>query len=152
MFLEATCTPWPKAFPLSSKSAKAVKPFSQYIHSYFISSHISLSRTLFWFPLPCSRTFLIISDPGDNTECVCVCVCVCAHVCLVMSVSLWPHGLQSARLCSSWNFPGKNTGVGCHFFLQGIFLIQGLNPHLLHLLNWQADSLSLCHLGSLYTG
>ena len=29
--------------------------------------------------------------------------------------------------------PGKNTGVGCHFLLQGIFpLIQGLNPGLLH--------------------
>ena len=27
-------------------------------------------------------------------------------------------------------FPRKNTGVGCHFLLQGIF--QGLNPHLLH--------------------
>ena len=28
-------------------------------------------------------------------------------------------------------FPAKNTGVGCHFLLQGIFLIQGLNPSLL---------------------
>ena len=28
----------------------------------------------------------------------------------------------------SWDFPGKNTGVGCHFFLQGIFLAQELNP------------------------
>ena len=28
--------------------------------------------------------------------------------------------------------PGKNTGVGCHFLLQGIFLTQGLNPGLLH--------------------
>ena len=27
---------------------------------------------------------------------------------------------------------GKNTGVGCHFLLQGIFPIQGLNPGLLH--------------------
>ena len=27
---------------------------------------------------------------------------------------------------------GRNTGVGCHFLLQGIFLIQGLNLHLLH--------------------
>ena len=33
--------------------------------------------------------------------------------------------------------PGKNTGVGCHALLQGIFLIQGLNQHLLHLLHWQ---------------
>ena len=29
------------------------------------------------------------------------------------------------------NFLGKNTGVGCHFLLQGIFPIQGLNPGLL---------------------
>ena len=34
-------------------------------------------------------------------------------------------------------FPGKNTGVGCHFLLQGIFLTQRLNLCLLH---WQADS------------
>ena len=29
-------------------------------------------------------------------------------------------------------FPGKSTGVGCHFLLQGIFPIQGSNPGLLH--------------------
>ena len=29
-------------------------------------------------------------------------------------------------------FPGKSTGVGCHFLLQGIFLTQGSNPGLLH--------------------
>ena len=34
--------------------------------------------------------------------------------------------------------PGKNTGVGCHFLLQGTFSIQGLNLPLLH---WQAESL-----------
>ena len=45
-------------------------------------------------------------------------------------------------------FSGKNTGVGCHFLLLGIFLMQGSNPHLLDLLHWQADSLPLCHLGS----
>ena len=43
------------------------------------------------------------------------------------------------------DFPGKDTGVGCHFLLQGTFLTQGLNPHLLH---WQAESLPLSHLGS----
>ena len=50
----------------------------------------------------------------------------------VVPNSLWPHGLQPARLLCSWNSPGKNTGVGCHFLLQGIFLTQGLNPCLLH--------------------
>ena len=34
--------------------------------------------------------------------------------------------------------PGKTTGVGCHALLQGIFLTQGSNLHLLHLLHWQA--------------
>ena len=40
------------------------------------------------------------------------------------------------------DFPGKNTGVDCHFFLQGIFTTLGSNPHLLH---WQADSLPLSY-------
>ena len=62
--------------------------------------------------------------------------------------SLQPHGLQPTRLLCPRNFPGKNTGVGCHAFLQGIFLTQGSNPHLLLLLHWQADSLPLSHLVS----
>ena len=37
--------------------------------------------------------------------------------------------------------PEKNTGVGFHFLLQGIFPTQGSNPHLLCLLHWQAGSL-----------
>ena len=57
-----------------------------------------------------------------------MCVCVCAGVRSVMSDSLLPYDLQPARLLC----PGKNTGVGCHFLLQGIFPIQGLNSHLLH--------------------
>ena len=47
-----------------------------------------------------------------------------------------------------WDSPGKNTRVGCHFLLQGIFLIQGLSLLLLHLLHWHEDSLPLSHLGS----
>ena len=43
---------------------------------------------------------------------------------------------------------GKNTGVGCHALLQGSFPILRLNPHLLCILHWQADSLPLNHLGS----
>ena len=55
-----------------------------------------------------------------------------------------------ARLFCPWDFPGKNTGTGCHFFLQGIFPTQGLNPSLLCPLHWQVDSLPLSHLGSLW--
>ena len=53
-----------------------------------------------------------------------------------MTDSLQPHGLQLARLLCPWDFPGKNTGVGCHFLLQGTFPIQVSNPHLLCLLHW----------------
>ena len=35
-------------------------------------------------------------------------------------------------LLSLWDSPSKNTGVGCHFLLQRIFLTQGSNPGLLH--------------------
>ena len=44
--------------------------------------------------------------------------------------------------------PGKNTGVGFHALLQGIFPTQGSNLRLLCLLHWQADFLPLSHLGS----
>ena len=63
----------------------------------------------------------------------------------IMSKSLWLHGLWPLRLLHSWYFLGKNTGMGFHFLLQGIFLTQGLNPHLLHC---QADSFPLSHQGS----
>ena len=38
----------------------------------------------------------------------------------------------ACRVLLSMGFPGKNTGVGCHFLLQGIFRTQGSNPGLLH--------------------
>ena len=74
---------------------------------------------------------------------VCVCVCVCSVT--KLCPTLQPYGLQPSRpLCPQY-FKGKNTGVGCHFLLQGVFLTQGLNPHLLH---WQAYSLLLRLPGS----
>ena len=56
----------------------------------------------------------------------------CQLSCSVVSNSLRPHGLQPTRLLCPWDSPGKNTGAGCHFFLQGIFPTQGSNPDLLH--------------------
>ena len=34
-------------------------------------------------------------------------------------LTLQPHGLQPTRPLGPWDFPGKCTGVGCHFLLQG---------------------------------
>ena len=56
----------------------------------------------------------------------------------VVSNPLWPHRLQPAWPLCPWNSSGKNTGVGSHSLLQGIFPTQGSNPHLPH---FKADSL-----------
>ena len=44
--------------------------------------------------------------------------CCCCEVAPVMSDSVRPHRRQPTRLPRSWDSPGKNTGVGCHFLLQ----------------------------------
>ena len=65
-----------------------------------------------------------------------------------VSDPMWLYGLQPTRLLPPWNSPGKSTGVGCHFLLQGIFQTQGSNWSLLHLLHWQVYSLPLSFLGN----
>ena len=76
---------------------------------------------------------------------------ICLHVCILSHVQVfltsWTVAHEAPR---PYNFPQKNTGVGCHFFLQGIFPTQESNPHLLCLLHWQVDSLLLSHLGGPY--
>ena len=46
------------------------------------------------------------------------------------------------------NLQARILGMGCHVLLQGIFLIQGLNPSLLHLLHCRQTLYPLSHLGS----
>ena len=63
---------------------------------------------------------------------LCVCMCVCVYE-LLSGLFTTPYPIN----CSLWytsvhdlNSPGKNTGIGCHSFLQGIFPTQGSNPGL----------------------
>ena len=63
-----------------------------------------------------------------------------------VSNSLPPDRVQPTRLLCLWDFPGKSTGVGSYFLLQGIFPTPGWNPGHLHL---RADSLPRSHQGSL---
>ena len=63
------------------------------------------------------------------------------YVCAVLSYSVmsdsfvtpWTVARQAPL---SMGLPRQDTGVGCHFLLQGVFLTQGSNPHLLYLLQW----------------
>ena len=74
-------------------------------------------------------------------------VSFCMHVCLLNCLVVKPPGLWPTRLLCPWDSPSKNTGVGSHSHLQGIFLTQGWNLWLLCLLHWQAGSLPLASPG-----
>ena len=70
------------------------------------------------------------------------------HACIVVSDSLRPLDCSPPGSSCPWNFPGKNTGVRCHFLLQRIFPTQGSNLHLLCLPHWWAGSLLAEPLGT----
>ena len=74
---------------------------------------------------------------------------------VLSSVGLFPTPwMQPARLLRPWDFPGKNTGAGCHFLLQGTSQTQGSKPRLLRLLrllHWQAGSFLPGRRGRLQT-
>ena len=70
-------------------------------------------------------------------------MCLIAQSCLTLC-----NLIDYTRLLCPWHFSSNNMRVDCHFLLEGIFLTQGLNPHPMHLLHLQVDSLPLCHLGS----
>ena len=83
----------------------------------------------------------------------------------MLTHSVISYGLYPTRLLCAWDSPSKNTRVGCHFLLLGIFQTQGSNPSVLGLLHcrqilyhWAANYLmlkledrGLCLLWSLYT-
>ena len=64
--------------------------------------------------------------------CVCICVCVFVWVAQLCPTLCDPMNCSPPGSFVHGDSPGKNTGVGCHVFLQGIFPTQGSNPGLLH--------------------
>ena len=67
------------------------------------------------------------------------------HAQLLLSCLTLCDPVDCSLPCSSvhGDSPGENTGVGCHFLLQGIFPAQDSNLSLLRLLLWQVGSLPL---------
>ena len=66
------------------------------------------------------KLFPYLYSDGDN-------VYLCAQSCPTFCD---PMDCSHTRLLCPWNFPDKNTGVGCHFLFQWIFPTQGSNLHL----------------------
>ena len=104
------------------------------------------ARILEWVTIPFSRGS---SWPRDPTQVFCIADrfftiwatreahnlwCMKVKVKSLSCVQLFatPWTIESARLLCPWNSPGKNTGVGSHSLLQGIFLTQGSKPGLLY--------------------
>ena len=93
-----------------------------------------------WGPTLCSITLCLFPlmlqaklSASLYTYCVLSRFTVCPPLCNPMD----------CRLISACDSPGKNTGVGCHALLQGIFPTWGLNRHLPCILYWQVGSLPL---------
>jgi len=71
-----------------------------------IHDEVSLIATALWafsFPLP----FLCVAQ---------------------LCPTLWPHGLEPTRFFCTWDFPGQNTGAGCHFPFLGDLPDPGIEP------------------------
>ena len=76
-----------------------------------------------------------------------MCLCTCAHDYLLSCMQLFAI-LQTVahQTPLSMELFRQESGVGCHFLLQGMLLTQVLNLHLLYLLHCRQS-----HWGSLYT-
>ena len=92
------------------------------LYSCFIV-RFSLLVSQFW-----SRTFHSVTD---HLLCIKHCVCALYKAFSHFQLFATPWTVPARLLCP-WNFPGKNTGVGCHFLLQRIFPAQGSNLCFLH--------------------
>ena len=66
------------------------------------------------------------------------------NVCAVHQ-ALLSVGLSRQEYWIGYSYSKQEYWMGCHILLQGIFPTQGLNPHRLCLLDWQANSLPLSH-------
>ena len=82
---------------------------------------------MFFLPFSCYSLGIFSLYLHEESPLLFVCVLVASII-----LTLRCHELQPTRLLCPWNLPGKNTGMGCAFLLQGIFPILGLNlgvPH-----------------------
>ena len=74
---------------------------------------------------------------GVQQGCILSPACTCVLSPVRLFVTLWTVAHQTPLSMGFW---GKDTGVDCHLLLQQIFWFQELNPYLLCLQHWQADS------------
>ena len=122
--------------------------------NFICTIYLNITRNSYYFKDLCHfNEIILMRVKWRNLKCYvylkkhalllwdCVCILSCLTLCSPIDCSL-------PRLLCPWSFPGKNTGAGRHFLLQGVFLTQRSNLCLPILLHWRVDSLPLHHLGS----
>ena len=135
--MEKSSVCWLCALPLPYSCPQELAQSSKWLHG--MPANLGTHRSS-WCPLQGKNsTAMVVLVPGSPHMLSSVtqsCPTVCDPMCCSLPDSS-VHGM----------FPGKNTGMGYHFLLQGIFPTQGLNSHVSCLLHWQADSLPLAPRG-----
>ena len=101
------------------------------------------SASMHDMPIPDSVQSIARAGAGYNN--IPVDACTERGICVFNTPGANANGVCEMVLCGMllypWDSPGKNTGVGGHALLQGIFPTEGSNLNLLHLLHFQAASL-----------
>ena len=97
--------------------------YYQYSYSSFLVLNVCISETSHHHILNFTCTYVH-------------CKHTCIHAKSLQSCPTLCYPMITARLLCPWDSPNKNTGMGCHALLLGIFLTQGSNPHLLGTLHW----------------
>ena len=90
-----------------------------------------------------------LGDRGSDSfpsHCI-ILACLCAKSLQLCPIFCNPMDYSPPGSTVHADSPGKNTGVGCHSLLQGIFPTRGSNPYLLCLLHWQSGYLPLVRTG-----
>ena len=135
---------WWQLFAENARQTDAKHQTDAKYHIYFplgTTTHLTHSFTWIWsgiissFPPQLFQMFSVLFKTPithDFNNHLYVSVCAKSLHKVLLFVTLWTVAHQV--LCPRDSL-GKNTGVGCHDLLQGIFPIQGSNPNLLQLLN-----------------
>ena len=129
LFIVNLTTPWSAVWLLYNTA------FQYFLISYFLSSALLSSvKTILWTRNDTLNILHLTCEIFDT--------CVCMHAKLLQSCPTLCNPMECSPPGSSAHgiLQAKNTGVGCHAFLQGIFQTQRSNSRLLCLLHWQASS------------
>ena len=125
------------------------------IHAIILFTHLDSSLSPQFLPgNQLSSHHRASSISLKNTSVLCLFLlplsCPCSLCAVLGSIpQLYPTVCDSKDCSPSESSVHRGFSSGCHFPLQGIFLMQRLNPSLSCLLHWQANSLPLHRLGSL---